>query len=124
MMNIKKIREKIYTNTAREFVEYLMRENLLKKSKICSLCKVSNVLVLYKRNIDECAWRCMNKLCRAYKKYFSVRLGSFFEGFKVYIKFILNVVLTYGTRTPIHTIIKTQKRDKCIIIKIPKKTCG
>ncbi|KAM0685521.1 hypothetical protein COBT_003268 [Conglomerata obtusa] len=72
--------------TTKTLIEYLMHEGFLLKEAFCLNCKNSMNLVEYRRNLDKNAWRCMFKKCKNYKKYFSIRINSFFNQFKIELK--------------------------------------
>ncbi|KAG0423585.1 hypothetical protein DMUE_6138 [Dictyocoela muelleri] len=60
----------------------------------------------YKRNIDRWAWRCYILSCRNYKKYKSIRIGSFFEGFNISIADILKVIIKRLSGENLTSIVK------------------
>ncbi|KAG0423924.1 hypothetical protein DMUE_6117 [Dictyocoela muelleri] len=109
------------------FLEFLMCHRYIKNEVICGSCSVHMVLKHYTRNIDGFAWRCMNRDCRSYSKYFSIRAGSFFEHFTIEMKTILRILCSYLSKQPLHSIFSyfgspsTVKRIlKCFIKKIPR----
>ncbi|KAG0437142.1 hypothetical protein DMUE_3864 [Dictyocoela muelleri] len=89
--------EKIFRLDGREFIDFLFDNRFLLSEFNCIACKDNAKFVKYARNIDGYAWRYYNIKCKNYKKYFSIRIGSFFEGFAIDIKYILKfVVLRLG----------------------------
>ncbi|KAG0438240.1 hypothetical protein DMUE_3209, partial [Dictyocoela muelleri] len=88
---------------SKEFISFLMMESLLPNFFICPSCNSSCNLVSYTRNRDLVAWRCMNRNCKSYKKYFSVRSNSFFDTFSSDLRFILKIIIKYAARIPIHS---------------------
>lgn len=101
-----------------ELVTYLMQHNFIKNEANCSFCGVFMNLRLYAKNKDKYAWRCCNSLCSYHNEYFSIRINSFFEGFKSDIRFIFQVLIKYLTRTQTFAIVDFFRRDKAIIFKI------
>ncbi|KAM0673678.1 hypothetical protein GVAV_002766 [Gurleya vavrai] len=65
---------------------YLQNKGILKNVYICSMCSLPCNFVTYKRNKDKHSFRCMNKLCSAEKKYFSIRSGSVFKRYRFCLK--------------------------------------
>ncbi|KAG0439335.1 hypothetical protein DMUE_2503 [Dictyocoela muelleri] len=70
----------------------------------CKKCNNYTDFVPYKRNEDGYARRCMQKICTDYKKYTSVRRGSFFEGFNLPITKIIIILVKYVSRQSIKSI--------------------
>ncbi|KAG0438300.1 hypothetical protein DMUE_3180 [Dictyocoela muelleri] len=63
-------------------------------------------LCTYKANVDQLAWRCMNKGCSRYKSYTYVRKGSFFDGLYIDMGLVLRIVIRYFSKSPVHSIIE------------------
>jgi transposase-like protein len=59
--------------------------------------------------------------CISYKKYFSVRLDSFFENFNIPLPFIMRVIGKYCARQPLNSIIESLSNEKINIEKIITK---
>lgn len=101
-----------------QLIEYLMMNRYLKNEMRCNLCGCYMKYVVYKRNIDGKAYRCMEKNCKKYKKYNSIRLGSFFENFTIELYMIMRVVIKYSTATPRHSIVSSLNLDKSTVYKV------
>ncbi|KCZ80143.1 hypothetical protein H312_02445 [Anncaliia algerae PRA339] len=99
-----KFEDFLIKNDEKTILYYLMELNLIKRELICLKCCVATKLVKYTRNIDKFAWRCLNKDCGDYKKYFSVRYNSFFIKFKLSLENILRVVTKYACRQQLYSI--------------------
>lgn len=82
----------LLTSNPTTVVEFFMHSGLLPRYKQCECCEISMKLVVYSRNNDKVAWRCLNVSCGEYKKYKSIRKGSFFEKFKLPLNILLNVM--------------------------------
>ena len=78
-------------------------------------------IVKYDRNIDAFVWRCMHKSRIQYKKYVSVRNGSFFEHFNLFNIEIFRILIRYGTRCPRYSIIEYFGVSKNTVLKIIRK---
>ncbi|KCZ79120.1 hypothetical protein H312_03493, partial [Anncaliia algerae PRA339] len=87
-----------YKMNQEEVIEYLMSNKYLKKEIYCQKCGVPLVLVKNKRSQDKYSWRCMFKTCLVYKKYFSLREGSFFRDFKIDLKSVMLIIIKYSCR--------------------------
>ncbi|KAM0687839.1 hypothetical protein COBT_000914 [Conglomerata obtusa] len=81
-----------------ELINFLINEKFLRNRNICTSCKTSKNIVTYKKCSAGKAWRCMNSLCKDYKKYESIRKDSFFEDFNLSITLIIRIILKYATR--------------------------
>lgn len=86
----------IHTSSPDQFINILMSNNIIKRSQFCSSCNIPMKLVEYTRNNDKVAWRCMNKICCNYKKYFSVRINSVFENFSIDIRILFNIIIKHA----------------------------
>lgn len=65
-------------------LEYFQQKGIIKRYYKCIHCEVEMTSVKYLRNNDGYAFRCMNKICViGYKKYYSIRLGSFLDEFTI-----------------------------------------
>ncbi len=96
-MNYQTWKEKTYNLSMKDFINELMENNFLKRSHECISCNCQCNLVKYTRNKDKLAWRCMNSSCDQYKKYISVRIGSFFEDYSTDIQLLFRVVIKYAS---------------------------
>lgn len=92
------------TSTNKELLQFLMDRKFIKNEFFCPKCHHAAKNVKYLRSIDECAWRCMQSACPSYKKYYSIRAGSFFEPFSLKMSSILRILLKYACRQPMHSI--------------------
>ncbi|KAG0430428.1 hypothetical protein DMUE_5661 [Dictyocoela muelleri] len=117
-MQFQEILEKM---TDYNLLHYLFYNNYLHKEYFCSKCHKSCVLRQYKRNIDFHDWRCMNKTCINYKKYFSIRKNSFFEDLNIPIRQIFKIVLCYISRMPRYSITNYFNYDRKTVEKIINK---
>ncbi|KCZ78762.1 hypothetical protein H311_00197 [Anncaliia algerae PRA109] len=70
MITANELEKKIIKMKRTAFIPYLMRKNYIKKEARCKKCTTMMKLCAYKRNIDKCVWRCTNKCCEDYLKYF------------------------------------------------------
>ena len=111
-MNPSELTEKLYTFSQKELITYCMEKSFIPREQCCRKCTSPMHFVAYKRNIDEYAWRCMQRDCSSYKKYFSIRLNSFFDGFRIPIKKILMIILCYSVRQSLHSIKRLLDYDK------------
>ncbi|KAM0687957.1 hypothetical protein COBT_000793 [Conglomerata obtusa] len=99
-----------------ELIIFMMQEKYLKKEVLCTICRASMRLVCYNKCKDKKAWRCMNTTCKNYKEYMSIRLGSFFEGFKLDLLLIFRIIIKYATRQTRYSIKE--------YFKLPVRTIG
>ncbi|KAG0438993.1 hypothetical protein DMUE_2737 [Dictyocoela muelleri] len=108
----------------KEFISFLMTEGFLQNFYICTYCNNSCNLVPYTRNKDLMAWRCMNRNCKSYKKYVSVRINSFFDTLTADLRFILKIIIKYAAKIPLHNIKDYYKCDPRAIERNIKKLCS
>ena len=101
MLNFRKVGEW----NRETLIENLMEEGFLKNFKICNKCNNPTTLVNYKRNKDGKAWRCNSRACQWFKKYFSVREGSFLDGMDLEIASVLKNVADFGTKRTRKSIV-------------------
>ena len=120
-MNTFELERSIIKANKKKLIKIFMGLGLIKKNKTCENCLNECKYVKYKRNIDGFAWRCMQKTCKAYKKYLSLRIGSFFNGFNISLREILLVIIKYIKKSPRHAIIKSLNLDAKTIRKTLKK---
>ncbi|KAG0432804.1 hypothetical protein DMUE_5472 [Dictyocoela muelleri] len=92
--------EKINRMTEIELINFLFENIYLKKEHICVSCRTSCYLKKYSRCGDLYAWRCMSVNCKDYKKYKSIRSGSFFDNSNISIKMVFQIILFYVARMP------------------------
>lgn len=104
-----------------DLIKLLMQLKLLYNEYSCPMCITPCKYVKYERNIDKHAWRCMNVNCNSYKKYYSLRTSSFFDGFRIELKYIMRILIKYMTRTPRFAIIKSLNISKLTILKVISK---
>ena len=121
MSSIDLIEQKIIRCNDFKLIEYLWELKLLKREVLCGACGIS--MSIRKRNVkmDKYAWRCINKICNNYKNYTSIRIGSFFESFRLEIKFILRVVLKVISKQSRYSINEYFGNKLTSIKKIIKK---
>lgn len=115
MMSINEIEKLLTRMNKLEIIEWCMVNNLLLKELNCKDCLISMNFVSYFRNIDEFAWRCMNKKCISYKKCFSLRKSSFFENFNLDLLRLLKIILKYASgmeRRAMITYFGKKKKDQ------------
>ncbi|KAG0439641.1 hypothetical protein DMUE_2299, partial [Dictyocoela muelleri] len=62
--------------------------------------------VLFKLHVDGIAWRSFTRTCVEYKKYKTIRLGLFFDGFNIELKFIFKVVILRLKRDGLTKIVE------------------
>ena len=75
--------EKYTNSTNTEIIIHLRASGLLLNQLNCPSCENLLIEKLVKRNIDGVMFRCLNMSCEKYQSYFSIRIESFFENFKV-----------------------------------------
>ncbi|KAM0685908.1 hypothetical protein COBT_002876, partial [Conglomerata obtusa] len=107
----------ICSQTTKTLIEYLMHVGFLPKEAFYLSCKNLVNLVEYRRNLDKNAWRCMFKKCKNYKKYFSIRIISFFNQFKIELKQILKTIIRYSCLIQRYSINLCLDHDEKIIRK-------
>ncbi|KAG0439999.1 hypothetical protein DMUE_2059 [Dictyocoela muelleri] len=104
MMTIEYYETEFKSLDKRVIITYLQQQNTLKPSHKCEKCNNYTDFVSYKRNEDGYAWICMQRICKDYKKYTSVRGGSFFLGFNLPITKIIKILVKYVSRQSIKSI--------------------
>ncbi|KAG0421195.1 hypothetical protein DMUE_6306, partial [Dictyocoela muelleri] len=100
---------------------FLFDNKYLNKEYFCESCHSSCVLRAYKRNKDRFAWRCLTPNCKNYKKYFSIRKGSFFENINISIREVLKIILFYIAKMPKYSIINYLNYSRRTIEKVINK---
>lgn len=94
-----------------------MENSFLHKEKQCEKCQKFLKMVKYTRNVDKYAWRCMQKTCVEYKKYFYIRKGSFFDNLNVSLLLILRIVIKYSSRTQRYALLEYFNIGKNSVLK-------
>lgn len=117
-MSLDLFEQKILSLNKKELIVYLMAKNYINKEHFCARCNQSTKMVEYKRNVDGYAWRCMTSHCKNYKKYFSIRISSFFDKFSISFQYIFRIIIKYACKTPRHAIILNLDVDKKTILKV------
>ncbi|KAG0424806.1 hypothetical protein DMUE_6075 [Dictyocoela muelleri] len=112
--------EATYILRIEDFIGLLMQKNMLKNSQICPFCNVYMRLVSYTHK-DSKAWRCLTKDCLNYKKYFSIRLGSFFYGISKFLKIVVRIIIKFAVGTLQFLIKRVCSGDEKFVDKIIKK---
>lgn len=79
-------------NDLEECILFLRRENLILNTMACPECLTICSLVKYKRHKDGQAFRCNNRQCVLFKKYFNIRKNSIFEQFSVPLNEIIIIM--------------------------------
>lgn len=90
----------------------------------CQVCGKNMSLTNNNRSVDKESWRCYDKECVNYKRYFSVRIGSFFEFYKTDLSIILRILAKYGNREKRHTIISSTSIAKTTVKNIISDLVG
>jgi triacylglycerol esterase/lipase EstA (alpha/beta hydrolase family) len=121
MSTANKLDKKIIKMKRIKFINFLMKKKLIKKKMSCKLNQVMMKLCKYRRSIDKFAWRCINKNCKDYTKYFTGRKDSFFENFKCDIKLNLRILIKFLNLEQEHTIQTFFTKKKGLINKILKE---
>lgn len=121
MYTIAELENIAHTNDEYKLISVLFGLDLLKKEFRCPGCTNYCNLNKYKKNTDCYGWRCQVRSCSKFKEYFSIRSGSFFEGFNSSLKNILLVLIKYASRQPIYSINSSSALGKRTISKIIKK---
>ncbi|KAG0437210.1 hypothetical protein DMUE_3818 [Dictyocoela muelleri] len=103
---INDILEKTYSINNLDFIQFLFQYRLLKSSIFCIGCDNYMKFVLFKRHVNGFTWRCFTRTCVEYKKYKTIRLGSFFDGFNIKLKFIFKVVILRFNRDSLTKIVE------------------
>lgn len=85
----------------------LRREKLLMNKFICDKCKHEMKLCNYVKVIDGISWRCLSKGCISYKKRESIRIKSFFYGFRIPILLIIRVLYKWSLNQSQESIISS-----------------
>ena len=78
--------EPLVEGTVGEQISYFQRVGILATFQTCPTCSTTMAMKSYTRNVDGRAYRCMVPSCTSYKKYFSIRKNSVFDGFKFSLK--------------------------------------
>lgn len=120
-MKIEELEERCWKQTKLEFISTLKELRLIKRELECISCHNMMNFVNYKRNIDGHAWRCKHVHCVSYKKYFSLREGSFFSGFNISMQSIMLILLRYVARTPRYVIKGSSRLGETTIKNILRK---
>lgn len=80
------------TLTGRDLCIFLQRYNLMPVEKRCESCGTSMNINSYKKNREGVAWRCINRNCKKFKIYISIRTGTFFQHFHTEIAMVLRII--------------------------------
>ncbi|KCZ82174.1 hypothetical protein H312_00452 [Anncaliia algerae PRA339] len=99
---------------------YLMEKKFLSKEYTCQICKSHTKLSSYTRNVDLWVWRCMNRACKDYLKYFIVRNNSFFMGFRLSLRNFIRVIIKFAVRQSFYSLKNSLDVDKNTVEKIIK----
>lgn len=122
MKTLNQIEDEIIKMHKEELINWCMNNQLIHREKKCSSCQTPMKLSSYLKNDDLRAWRCINNKCIFYKRYFSIRNDTFFDGFRLPLLVIIKVLIKYASKTGRRSIIEHFKEfDKEAIYKIIKK---
>ncbi|KCZ80231.1 hypothetical protein H312_02381, partial [Anncaliia algerae PRA339] len=104
-----------------DLLHFLMDYKLLKNEFACIYCKILCAFRNYKKSPDEYGWRCLNKDCKKYKFYYSIRKESFFEGFSCNIREIIKILIKYVSRQPRYSIKSSVDVSNSLLVKVLNK---
>jgi hypothetical protein len=76
-------------------INWFCQQGLLKTHVFCESCNEEFKTVAYTQNKDEFAFRCMNNVCSCFSRYYTIRLHSFFNKFKIPLKSILKIMFKW-----------------------------
>jgi hypothetical protein len=80
-----------------ELILYLFDKRVLKTCRLCRGCNVPMVLKPSKDTRDGYNWRCLKYSCNKYQTTISIRVGNFFENFKIELAKLCKFLLYYSS---------------------------
>lgn len=93
--------------TPKEMVDFLMENRFIRREVMCVSCGIYMSLSKYTKSKDKYGWRCYNSKCKNHKKYFSIRINSFFNDFSIPFVDVFRIIIKYGCRVPLYCIINS-----------------
>ncbi|KCZ80992.1 hypothetical protein H312_01597 [Anncaliia algerae PRA339] len=108
----------------RALITFLMQNQYLCNEFICPSCGSCCKLVVYRKNVDGFAWRCLMNSCPKFRSYYSLRKNSFFDGLNIKMQYVLRILIKYGCRQTRHSIKTNLNISDATIVKVIKKLIG
>jgi hypothetical protein len=96
------------TKTLLRFLEY---NNLIQSGMLCEFCRKKLEKRTYKKIHEGVAFQCVNTRCFNYRKMISVRKNSSFEGFRLPILDILQVLVKWANNQRQESIVENMEID-------------
>lgn len=102
-------------------LEFLKYQNLIYSGMSCENCAASLELKAYKKVKDGLGWRCTNSCCTTYRKFTSIRKGSFFEGLNLSFLAVIKILIRWSCKQSQQTILNSMCIDTRTFKKVINK---
>lgn len=99
-------------------IEYLRSKGLLIQNFVCPACSEVTKEITSTRNADGKIFRCYNTRCSKYKKFYSIRVNSFFNEFKISLRESLTLIWKWGGEITQKEVMREVPISPSAIIKI------
>ena len=119
--------EPVLNGPVESLVEFLRLKGMLKRTVMCPECRFDMVCKPYTRNKDGMAFRCYNKECNGYTKYYFIRVESFFSELNAPLTSILKVCCKWfscHTQVLIESEVRLNRKVVMKIIARLRKVCA
>ena len=117
-MTPEKFENFLCSSTDAESVDFLIIHGFINRERFSLQCGNQLKIPAYKQASDKFAQRCHSLGCTSSKLYASICSGSFFEGFSVPIRRILEIMLKYSVRQSVQSIARNLDISRLTLDKI------
>ena len=108
---------KIRQMTIKQVVCFLRIKNLLATSVSCHICS-EKMVDRQRRTVDGLCWVCDNSICPFYRNTKSIRIGSFFEGFRLPLADVFAIVILWTESKQVKDIVSDYGFGKNTIVNV------
>ncbi|KCZ81782.1 hypothetical protein H312_00822 [Anncaliia algerae PRA339] len=115
---MKNIEEAIIKMSTKKAIKFCMSSNLIHKEVNCIGCSFPMKLEKALNYVDKVAWRCYMNSCSLYQKRVSIRKNTFFDGKKLKIKRILQILILWGENIKQSLIMQKSRSSYSVLRKI------
>lgn len=107
----------IFNESTRPAITFLRQKGVLKNEIACISCGIQ-MDECVRKNIDMCAFRCMNKRCLKYKQYKSIRTNSFLSKYSCDLRKFIHFIYKFSKESKQSEIIEEVGISESLIYKI------
>lgn len=118
MNSIDQIETFVMTATQLQLINYMKQQKYLHSEFRCLECGFVCEFTENERKKDGYEWTCVNANCEFCNDTFSLRTGTFFEGFNLSFAYFFRILLKYAARVPQHAMLEGLDVSKPTLTKI------